>query len=174
MTLLFILVSQKPWIPMALPCHVCDGRINLEISDRFCVWMAWCILRMLWELRKQLLKDIYYIFCIYYFIDLERPRRLLVFVNPYGGKKQAPKIFRNKVRPLFELARIDIEVIGKQICIDYSNYFSKLCTNACIKFTSRRISSVMFAGRKLVSQPVPLLQTLWFTLHINVVHKFNY
>ena len=111
--------------------------------------------------------------CIYYFIDLERPRRLLVFVNPYGGKKQAPKIFRNKVRPLFELTRIDIEVIGKQICIDYINYFSKLCTNECIKFTSRRISYVC---RKEISFPArsPPTNFVIYPSYFNVVHKFNY
>ena len=47
------------------------------------------------------------------FIEFNRPKKLLIFVNPYGGKRQAPKIFRNKVRPLFELARIEMEVIGE-------------------------------------------------------------
>ncbi|XP_028398134.1 ceramide kinase-like [Dendronephthya gigantea] len=43
--------------------------------------------------------------------DFKRPKKLLIFVNPYGGKKQAPKIFRNKVEPLFHLAKIDMEVV---------------------------------------------------------------
>lgn len=40
-----------------------------------------------------------------------RPRRLLIFVNPFGGKKRAPKIYQKKVVPLFELAGIDTQVI---------------------------------------------------------------
>ncbi|GFN84603.1 hypothetical protein PoB_001110900 [Plakobranchus ocellatus] len=43
--------------------------------------------------------------------EWQRPKRLLVFVNPYGGKKKARKIFNDKVRPLFELAGIYSEVI---------------------------------------------------------------
>ncbi|XP_005097881.2 ceramide kinase [Aplysia californica] len=43
--------------------------------------------------------------------EWNRPKRLLVFINPFGGKKKAPKIFDEKVRPLFELAGIYSEVI---------------------------------------------------------------
>ncbi|KAL8566237.1 hypothetical protein ACOMHN_046738 [Nucella lapillus] len=39
-----------------------------------------------------------------------RPKRLLVFVNPYGGKKRAPKIFE-KVRNLFDLAAVSLDII---------------------------------------------------------------
>lgn len=46
-------------------------------------------------------------------VELGRPKKLLIFVNPYGGRKQAPKIFRNKVKPLLELAKISMEVIGE-------------------------------------------------------------
>ncbi|KAG4948402.1 hypothetical protein JHK82_041585 [Glycine max] len=45
------------------------------------------------------------------FIDsLGRPKRLLVFVNPFGGKKSATKIFAEQVKPLFEDAHIQITV----------------------------------------------------------------
>ncbi|KAL5111453.1 Ceramide kinase [Taenia crassiceps] len=40
-----------------------------------------------------------------------RPRSLLVFINPYGGKKHAETIFYSTVRPIFELAGIDAKVI---------------------------------------------------------------
>ncbi|XP_035676887.1 ceramide kinase-like [Branchiostoma floridae] len=40
-----------------------------------------------------------------------RPRRLLVFVNPFGGKKRGVQIYQQKVAPLFDLARIKADVI---------------------------------------------------------------
>ncbi|KAH9487790.1 hypothetical protein Btru_068344 [Bulinus truncatus] len=43
--------------------------------------------------------------------EWKRPKRLLVFINPFGGKRKGPKIFYEKVRPLFELAGIYSELI---------------------------------------------------------------
>ncbi|XP_006820582.1 ceramide kinase-like [Saccoglossus kowalevskii] len=43
--------------------------------------------------------------------DVSRPQRLLVFINPVGGKGKGCKIYREKVAPLFELAGIVTEVI---------------------------------------------------------------
>ncbi|XP_063288619.1 ceramide kinase-like [Pelobates fuscus] len=40
-----------------------------------------------------------------------RPQRLLVFINPYGGRGKASKVFRKKISPLFQLAGIETEVI---------------------------------------------------------------
>ncbi|CAG07450.1 unnamed protein product, partial [Tetraodon nigroviridis] len=40
-----------------------------------------------------------------------RPRRLLVFINPFGGKKKGRKIYYSLVAPLFELAGISSHVI---------------------------------------------------------------
>lgn len=48
-------------------------------------------------------------------VGIIRPKRLLVFINPVGGKKLAGKIYREKVQPLFELADINAEVIGKPL-----------------------------------------------------------
>ena len=48
-----------------------------------------------------------------------RPKHLLVFVNPFGGKKRAPKVFE-KVRPFFDLAGITLDVIG-EFCIEQVN-----------------------------------------------------
>eukprot|EP00210_Caulerpa_lentillifera_P009406 g8967.t1 len=42
---------------------------------------------------------------------INRPKRLWVFVNPYGGARQAPVIWRNQVKPLFELAGIQSHVV---------------------------------------------------------------
>ncbi|KAD4982355.1 hypothetical protein R6Q59_001953 [Mikania micrantha] len=45
------------------------------------------------------------------FIDsLGRPKKLFVFVNPFGGKKSASKLFINQVKPILEDADIDITV----------------------------------------------------------------
>lgn len=41
-----------------------------------------------------------------------RPHRLLVFINPFGGKKKGRKIYHSLVAPLFELAGISSHVIG--------------------------------------------------------------
>ncbi|XP_037122250.1 ceramide kinase family protein [Syngnathus acus] len=40
-----------------------------------------------------------------------RPSRLLVFINPFGGKKKGKQIFDSLVAPLFELAGISSHVI---------------------------------------------------------------
>uniref|UniRef100_A0A1J3GG48 sphingosine kinase n=2 Tax=Noccaea caerulescens TaxID=107243 RepID=A0A1J3GG48_NOCCA len=42
--------------------------------------------------------------------SLGRPKKLFVFVNPFGGKKSATKIFVEKVKPLFEDADIQLEI----------------------------------------------------------------
>lgn len=43
-----------------------------------------------------------------------RPHRLLVFINPFGGKKKGREIFHSLVAPLFELAGISSHVIGER------------------------------------------------------------
>ncbi|KAF7660113.1 hypothetical protein LDENG_00287810 [Lucifuga dentata] len=40
-----------------------------------------------------------------------RPHRLLVFINPFGGKKRGRKIYHSLVAPLFELAGISSHII---------------------------------------------------------------
>lgn len=44
-----------------------------------------------------------------------RPHRLLVFINPFGGKKRGRKIYHSLVAPLFELAGISSHVIGNTV-----------------------------------------------------------
>lgn len=46
------------------------------------------------------------------FAGFDRPSKLLIFINPVGGKKQANKIYKEKVAPLLTLADIKQDVIG--------------------------------------------------------------
>ena len=46
-----------------------------------------------------------------------RPKRLLVFVNPFGGNKTARKIFVEEVKPLFDDADVQLDVQGFLISI---------------------------------------------------------
>lgn len=48
----------------------------------------------------------------FFSLVLNRPRSLLVFINPYGGKKHAETIFYSTVRKVFDLAGIHTKVIG--------------------------------------------------------------
>lgn len=41
-----------------------------------------------------------------------RPKSLLVYINPYGGKRQGKRIYEQKVAPLFAQAGISTDVIG--------------------------------------------------------------
>jgi ceramide kinase len=43
-----------------------------------------------------------------------RPKNLLVFINPFGGKKKAPQIYREKVEPILRLSGINYTVILTQ------------------------------------------------------------
>ncbi|XP_069621083.1 ceramide kinase isoform X2 [Ranitomeya imitator] len=47
-----------------------------------------------------------------------RPKHLLVYINPYGGKKKGKQIYDKKVAPLFSLASISTEVI----VTEYANH----------------------------------------------------
>lgn len=45
---------------------------------------------------------------------IQRPKRLLLFVNPFGGKRQAMKIFESHAKPLFEIAGIEVTLTVSQ------------------------------------------------------------
>lgn len=42
-----------------------------------------------------------------------RPKQLLVYINPYGGKRQGKRIYEQKVAPLFNLASISTDVVSE-------------------------------------------------------------
>jgi ceramide kinase len=43
-----------------------------------------------------------------------RPKRLLLFINPYGGKQKSMSIFEKYGKPLFAIANIDVNVVVSQ------------------------------------------------------------
>lgn len=51
---------------------------------------------------------------IYIALVPRRPKRVLVFVNPYGGKGLAPKIYTEKVAPLLQLAGVEVDCVVTQ------------------------------------------------------------
>uniref|UniRef100_A0A3Q0RHI1 Ceramide kinase n=1 Tax=Amphilophus citrinellus TaxID=61819 RepID=A0A3Q0RHI1_AMPCI len=50
--------------------------------------------------------------------NTSRPKHLLVYINPYGGKRQGKRIYEQKVAPLFTLAGISTSVI----VTEYANH----------------------------------------------------
>lgn len=63
-----------------------------------------------------------------------RPKRLLVYINPCGGKRQGKRIYEQKVAPLLKQAGVSTEVIGKwclfSSCSPHScasDYTAKMC-----------------------------------------------
>lgn len=54
-------------------------------------------------------------FSMFSFVEhTRRPKRLLIFVNPFGGKKRALQIYDHRVKPIFRLAGIDPNVVISQ------------------------------------------------------------
>ena len=51
-------------------------------------------------------------------ISSDRPKKLLIFVNPFGGKGKGPKIFHRKIVPLLKLAGIKYDLIETE----YANH----------------------------------------------------
>lgn len=45
---------------------------------------------------------------------VQRPRHLLVFVNPFGGRQNALRIYEKWARPVFELAGVEADVVVSQ------------------------------------------------------------
>ncbi|KAF5281153.1 hypothetical protein FQA39_LY17885 [Lamprigera yunnana] len=44
----------------------------------------------------------------------KRPRKLLLFVNPFGGKGNGLKIYEKEAKPLFQIAQVDVNVVITQ------------------------------------------------------------
>ncbi|KAJ8791818.1 hypothetical protein J1605_020540 [Eschrichtius robustus] len=66
-----------------------------------------------------------------------RPKHLLVFINPFGGKGQGKRIYERKVAPLFTLASITTEIIGGTGPECDSASVLRLCLLACQLLESR-------------------------------------
>ncbi|XP_030960140.1 sphingosine kinase 1-like [Quercus lobata] len=73
-----------------------------------------------------------------YIDSLGRPKRLFVFVNPFGGKKSASKIFVDHVKPLFDDANVHItlhetqyQLHAKEVAssLDLSKYDGIVCVS---------------------------------------------
>ena len=47
----------------------------------------------------------------------DRPRTLLIVINPMGGNQNASSIYKDTVEPLFTLAGIQCDTLGKLLCI---------------------------------------------------------
>lgn len=44
-------------------------------------------------------------------VAFDRPKRLLLFVNPYGGSKKATSILDEEIKPILALGRIDYSIV---------------------------------------------------------------
>lgn len=56
--------------------------------------------------------------------DPRRPKKLMVFVNPHGGKRKAAQICAAKVYPVFKLADITLQIVETERalhCTEVSN-----------------------------------------------------
>ena len=61
-----------------------------------------------------------------------RPKKLLVFVNPYGGRRRAKEIFQTVVEPIFTFAGISLTVVYTQYQNHARNYVEeKDISNFC-------------------------------------------
>nr|XP_056702460.1 ceramide kinase [Euleptes europaea] len=64
----------------------------------------WCVDEQLCNQWIQALEELLH-------SQTSRPKHLLVYINPFSGKQQGKKIYKQKVAPLFSLASISTEVI---------------------------------------------------------------
>ncbi|XP_050756237.1 ceramide kinase isoform X2 [Gymnogyps californianus] len=64
----------------------------------------WCVDERLCNQWIQALKELLE-------MQKSRPKQLLVYINPYGGKRQGKRIYEQKVAPLFSLASISTDVV---------------------------------------------------------------
>ncbi|XP_047307690.1 sphingosine kinase 1-like [Impatiens glandulifera] len=70
--------------------------------------------------------------------SLNRPKRLFVFLNPFGGKKSASKIFLDEVKPLLDDANVEFTLLETQYqlhakevaqSLDFSKYDGIVCVS---------------------------------------------
>ncbi|CAF1300897.1 unnamed protein product, partial [Adineta ricciae] len=83
----------------------------------------------------------------------QRPRHLLAFVNPFGGKGRAPAVYEKKILPIFKEGNITVDTIHTQranhardhilnedlsaydglICVGGDGMFAELCHGLLLK-----------------------------------------
>lgn len=73
-----------------------------------------CLFRI--RLKKTNATGNHYYFLLFFIFSAQkgRPRRLLLFVNPFGGKRKGLQIYDNHVKGLFQLAGVDASVVISQ------------------------------------------------------------
>lgn len=50
-----------------------------------------------------------------------RPKSLLVYINPFGGTRRGKRIYEQKVAPMFRRAGISADVIGEPTSVAVFN-----------------------------------------------------
>lgn len=92
-------------------------------------WMVSDLLVLNWTLIHKL----------YHNLGFDRPKRLLMFINPFGGGKNGKKIFDDKIKAMLELARVEFTVIvteranhAKDMILDQKTDLNKFDGIVCV------------------------------------------
>ncbi|XP_078535820.1 ceramide kinase isoform X2 [Lissotriton helveticus] len=99
-------IDSGKWQQMFKPCGFTVHYIRRARKHRWrCSEMTfWCNDEQLYNQWFQALKRLLE-------LQTSRPKHLLVYINPFGGKRRGKQIFDKKVAPLFSLAAISTDVI---------------------------------------------------------------
>lgn len=109
-------------------------------------------------------------------IDLNRPKHLLIFVNPFGGKKKGTKIYEQKVAPVLQLAGVEADVVVTKranhakemiedidilkydgiICVGGDGMFSEILNSVLLKTQKEKGIDVNDLYNTLVIPRIPL------------------
>lgn len=98
--------SSGKWQKMEKPYAFTVHRVRRARRHRW-RWAQvtfWCLEEQLYHLWLQTLRELLEALT-------SRPKHLLVFINPLGGRGQGKRIYEKKVAPLFTLASITTEII---------------------------------------------------------------
>lgn len=72
----------------------------------------------------------------------KRPKRLLFFINPFGGKKRAPKIYKEKVEPILRMAGIHV----KSVITERANHAKDLIETGMDEATFNSYDGIICVG----------------------------
>ena len=67
----------------------------------------------MWFMRTQVVIVLIIILSFSFSGFESRPKKLLVFLQPYAGKKNSRSIYKKEILPMFEMAGITEEYFGK-------------------------------------------------------------